>query len=1115
MARLRNEQDLQTKSNFSGGPSDAFFGFSSTGSRRNGDRDIGIKHFKVHPDFKIVIAAEISESFFFANDPSRSIGMNHNDTSRLDYQRHQMRKLPLPGSLLRKGQLVLFERPIGLKAALLRAFRSDVMDNERMGKKPVERARVYFLVSWIQAVLVERERSVPIGWNSKGHKFSDADLSSALHYVDVWLENCVKQMTERRNSKENKGDDVHGRTEEDSQRWKKHSLSSDTAMGKVVFPSHIAVTDLDFASLREMLGEAIYGGWVENPFDRRYLHGLLRNVISPKAFRHDFQLVKDGPKHDELNSSLNDCVDRSQFLEWIETNLPNGPSPSRWLGLSKAVESLSRQKNTSNLAQTIATLNNATMYISVTNSTNSNDNEVGNKKIDVNAEVGARDGANTNKEKKSLGSIEKGGSMQLWMTDFMKELNELRQQKAKESQKEAISIEKLSLRGTFLKKNSKETKRSTAGGIVLRNWYVEGGVEWNDMEQCFVFDESMKQARISLPPLVLSWEERKENDDLNYNEESVLGSNVQGSNTMQMKIPVYASSLRKNLLFTLPLRTKVDSNAVAIVTRNQNIIAVGLCATKIIGGNVSTGNDSATVESFVMGEVDKEDSSQGFQYYLTGTSKGTRGTLYATNNFLEHLGVRFFTSKLTKKATTCPFRDGATKMNLPKDPQVFTPSFEYRQAYNYDVITNDSLAIKLYNNRNGKNNLPGGGIIYGPPGFVHLVNRSNNTLWNNHREWFWPQGDDTQSTYGQLCWSNESLVQYITNEVLNILKQNPGVNIISVSQNDNGLYCNSTAERKIYSEEGALIGPLLRAVNEIARSVKAAGYDDVAIDTLAYQWTRGAPSLTKPEENVIIRLCSIECDFSQPMTSSTNAAFAKDIKNWGQLTNRIWIWNYVTDFQHYVLPWPDYHSIVPNTKFFKDHGVSGIFQEGVYQTYGGDLAELKSYLMSRAMFDIDSVSSDNGQEVIAEFIEYVYGASERATTIANYITAVSESVMSTAYYMGESSPVNAKYLTPKLLLELGKNFTLAASSSISKELQSAQQSEFELASLPIYYVFINRWKEFRSYAETSNVEWPLPETEVLDAFNYFAKVYNEHGMSRLSEGGHDLAWLKTQAQNQQ
>lgn len=48
-----------------------------------------------------------------------------------------------------------------------------------------------------------------------------------------------------------------------------------------------------------------------------------------------------------------------------------------------------------------------------------------------------------------------------------------------------------------------------------------------------------------------------------------------------------------------------------------------------------------------------------------------------------------------------------------------------------------------------------------------------------------------------------------------------------------------------------------------------------AIDTLAYQYTRPAPKKTVPRSNVIIRLCSIECNFALPFSDPSNAPFQK------------------------------------------------------------------------------------------------------------------------------------------------------------------------------------------------------------------------------------------------
>ena len=86
---------------------------------------------------------------------------------------------------------------------------------------------------------------------------------------------------------------------------------------------------------------------------------------------------------------------------------------------------------------------------------------------------------------------------------------------------------------------------------------------------------------------------------------------------------------------------------------------------------------------------------------------------------------------------------------------------------------------------------------------------------------------------GQLCWSNASLVSFISQNVRSFLRAQPDASIISVSQNDNRDYCQSSAEMAIIKAEGSPMGPLLRAVNAVAAGI-ADEFPHVAVDTLAY-----------------------------------------------------------------------------------------------------------------------------------------------------------------------------------------------------------------------------------------------------------------------------------------
>ena len=71
-------------------------------------------------------------------------------------------------------------------------------------------------------------------------------------------------------------------------------------------------------------------------------------------------------------------------------------------------------------------------------------------------------------------------------------------------------------------------------------------------------------------------------------------------------------------------------------------------------------------------------------------------------------------------------------------------------------------------------------------------------------------------------------------------------------------------------------------------------------------------------------------------TDPTNAPFQTDMDDWAAISNRTYIWNYVTSFGSYIQPFPDWYVLGPNIKYFADHGVRGIFEEGSYGTSGGE-----------------------------------------------------------------------------------------------------------------------------------------------------------------------------------
>lgn len=56
-----------------------------------------------------------------------------------------------------------------------------------MMKAPSERARLYFLLAWFNAIVQERLRYAPLGW-AKHYEFNESDLRVACDTLDTWID---------------------------------------------------------------------------------------------------------------------------------------------------------------------------------------------------------------------------------------------------------------------------------------------------------------------------------------------------------------------------------------------------------------------------------------------------------------------------------------------------------------------------------------------------------------------------------------------------------------------------------------------------------------------------------------------------------------------------------------------------------------------------------------------------------------------------------------------------------------------------------------------------------------------------------------------------------------
>ena len=339
--------------------------------------------------------------------------------------------------------------------------------------------------------------------------------------------------------------------------------------------------------------------------------------------------------------------------------------------------------------------------------------------------------------------------------------------------------------------------------------------------------------------------------------------------------------------------------------------------------------------------------------HINGTAQ--RGLQIAAYRFLEEFcGRKVYTSTITvlpkSETITVPARTDI----------VYEPFFESTDTdWKSPSDTEYSMANGLTNG--SRRTIPpqmGGSVDY-LGGFCHTIGGLCETekYKDTHPEYL--ALHDGERTTDQPCLTNPDVLAICTKNVLKILEEkhdpNAPLQIVSVTQNDNFSNCQCENCKAFEDAHGGKpSATVVNFVNQIADVVKEKGYNNVAIDTFAYYYSQSAPEGIVPRDNVIIRLCSILCCFSHPLdTKKCNGKFYKDLTDWAKICDRLYIWDYATNYVHTCTVFPNFGVIQKNMQIFYENNVKGMYVEGNYYMNRCDteFGELRAYMISKCMQD--------------------------------------------------------------------------------------------------------------------------------------------------------------------
>ena len=424
----------------------------------------------------------------------------------------------------------------------------------------------------------------------------------------------------------------------------------------------------------------------------------------------------------------------------------------------------------------------------------------------------------------------------------------------------------------------------------------------------------------------------------------------------------------------------------------------------------------------------------------------------------------------------------------------YRPTFESRDPFWYPAF-NARWAVRNFSNSQSANigEEWGGCIRY--KGFVHtfypLV--PPQTHFPTHPEWYSQLDGKRTADHGQLCLTNPELREHMVERVKEWLRESPDARIVSVSQNDWHGACQCEKCKALDEAEGSHAGTLLDFVNFVAAQIEPE-FPQVAVDTLAYQYTRKPPKTIKPRPNVIVRLCSIECNFREPLEAPANAKFADDIRGWEKICDRLYIWDYTTDFAHYLQPHPNWFVLGPNVRFFAGHHVRGLFEQGAYQSHGSEFSELRAWVLAQLLWN----PQQDDRKLIDTFLDGYYGR-EAAGFIREYLNLMHEA--SAGWNLTCFSKTDTPFHSFKTLSEAERLWRRAeaAAAAAPDLLPRVQRGRMWLG-----YAWLSLWDKLRKECADAGAQWPLPASRKAFAADWL----------KLAQGDPALPWTKVTLVNE-
>jgi len=230
----------------------------------------------------------------------------------------------------------------------------------------------------------------------------------------------------------------------------------------------------------------------------------------------------------------------------------------------------------------------------------------------------------------------------------------------------------------------------------------------------------------------------------------------------------------------------------------------------------------------------------------------------------------------------------------------------------------------------------------------------------------------------QFCFSNEDLYATIKEYIIaNYGKSNRESLRFMIAPQDNKKVCTCDSCVALGNKKGDATASVVYLLNKLA--------DEFADDffyTIAYHTTMSPPK-DKMSKNTGVFLSTIDLSKAAVLNTRSNnvGQFVDLISNWKQKAPEVYLWDYVSNFDDYLTPYPVLLRAQNQFLFFKELGVKGLFLNGSGYDYS-PFDDVKTYVLSALMIN----PKMSVEELVDKFYKRFYPTS--AQILSDYLLAL-------------------------------------------------------------------------------------------------------------------------------